>query len=141
MCSPFLPLLYKACGRAYGSRGGQELDEGRREGRRETERQRDRERQRQRQGDRDEHTETETKRQRDRKFARCTYVCRQHTSAYVSIRQHTPSAYVSIRHHTSAYVNIDILWVKQQGELVVGLPRGCSGPPETHGTCQVKTFT
>jgi hypothetical protein len=30
---------------------------------------------------------------------------RQHTSAYVSIRQHT-SAYVSIRQHTSAYVSI-----------------------------------
>ena len=29
-------------------------------------------------------------------------------------------------------VNIDILWVKQQGEPVVGLSRGCSGPPEVH---------
>jgi hypothetical protein len=31
--------------------------------------------------------------------------CLQHTSAYVSMRQHT-SAYVSIRQHTSAYVSI-----------------------------------
>jgi hypothetical protein len=30
---------------------------------------------------------------------------RQHTPAYVSIRQHTP-AYASIRQHTSAYVSI-----------------------------------
>ncbi len=35
----------------------------------------------------------------------CWHSIRQHTSAYVSIRQHT-SAYVSIRQHTSAYVSI-----------------------------------
>jgi hypothetical protein len=40
-----------------------------------------------------------------RKPPRCTCRIRQHTSAYVSIRQHT-SAYVSIRQNTSAYVCI-----------------------------------
>jgi hypothetical protein len=39
-------------------------------------------------------------------FTSSAYVSiRQHTPAYVSIRQHT-SAYVSIRQHTSAYVSI-----------------------------------